>query len=137
MLLPDEEGIAHFKPLFDEFKEVLHFDDVEEKKPAKKRAAAAEDKEVDEFEGDWNDLLSSDANMKKVTIPQLKVKLKQEGLFVFSFGRVIFNLLFRQASEWQKGGAVGASQRSSAIGRWRRCSSKRKEENQAGNQARG
>ncbi len=80
-LLPDEEGMSHFKNIFDEYKEALQYEDRGggdgESKP-KKRAAAAS-KDVEEFEGDWAELLSSDANMKKVTVPQLKSKLKQEG----------------------------------------------------------
>lgn len=83
-LLPDAEGMARFKPMFDEFKAALDYDapagggggeEGEEKKPRKRAAAAA----TEEYDGDWVELLSSDANMKKVTMPVLKAKLKQEG----------------------------------------------------------
>jgi hypothetical protein len=84
-LLPDVEGMSHFKQQLDEFKETLGYEaregegEGEKKKKVTKKRSNNDGEEEEQYEGDWNELLSSDANMKTVTIPLLKAKLKQEG----------------------------------------------------------
>lgn len=93
-IFPNEEALAASKRVFDEWQATLPegydvavsgekcqspastHSPLTQKKAGTKRAAPAA---VEQFEGDWNDLLASDGNMRKVTIPQIKAKLRELG----------------------------------------------------------
>ncbi len=92
---PDEEGMAHFQPILDEWRDTVFPEgyeggdgEVKKKKTTRKRG-----KEVEGYEGDWAKLIASDANMGKVTIPQIKVKLNELNLPVAGNKSVLWERL--------------------------------------------
>ncbi len=111
---PDKEGMEHFKPILDEFKNVVFPEGYEgggdgevkkEKGAGRKRAAPG--KEVEGYEGDWGQLVSSDANMNQVTVPQLKLRLKHLGLPVSGTKGVLWERLKTAVGAAGGGGGGG------------------------------
>jgi hypothetical protein len=82
-IFPDQEGLEAFGHVIENWKEAVVPDGYVPTTTAKKsggggtkRAAAP----VSEYDGDWEDLVAVDSNARKVTIPQIKVKLRELGL---------------------------------------------------------
>jgi ATP-dependent DNA helicase 2 subunit 1 len=79
-LFPDAEGLQRFEGVINSWKETLPQgleggDDDDKKSTTRKRATAPAD-----YDGDWDELVrGGDSNMRLVTVPQLKTKLKALG----------------------------------------------------------
>ena len=82
-VVPDREGMRQFEHVIKEWKDEIFPEEYEApatgivKKEPKKRALV---REVEGYEGDWHDLVSNDSNAGKVTIPQIKQKLRELGI---------------------------------------------------------